>query len=130
MKRNPDARRNCLPIRIDIGVRPERHCRPVRAARSRLNKPDLVLAGLIHIFAFAPRYNIGPAQRAPVLLKTPKGVQCEEMSWGFKSEWPKTQHINAQAERIQQSSTFNKLLNQRCLVPRDGPVGKDHRGNG
>ena len=85
-----------------------------------LEQARLVLAGLIHIFAFAPRYNIGPAQRAPVLLKTPKGVQCKEMTWGFKSEWPKTLHINAQAERIHQSGTFNKLLNQRCLVPMDG----------
>ena len=95
-----------------------------------LEQARLVLAGLSHIFAFAPRYNIGPAQRAPVLLKTPKGVQCEEMSWGFKSELPKTLDINAQPERIQQSSTFNKLLNQGCLVPMDGPVGRDYRGNG
>ena len=28
----------------------------------------LVLAGLVHIFAFAPRYNIGPAQRVPVII--------------------------------------------------------------
>jgi putative SOS response-associated peptidase YedK len=85
-----------------------------------LEQAKLVLAGLIHIFAFAPRYNIGPAQRAPVLLKTPEGVKSEEMTWGFKSEWSKTRHLNAQAERIQQSSTFNKVLGQRCLVPMDG----------
>ncbi|HKI69207.1 MAG TPA: hypothetical protein VKA67_06440 [Verrucomicrobiae bacterium] len=40
----------------------------------------LVLAGLVHIFAFTPRYNIGPAQRAPVIVKPPKGVQCEGMT--------------------------------------------------
>ena len=79
----------------------------------------LVLAGLVHIFAFAPRYNIGPAQRAPVIVKTPKGVKCEEMTWGFKSAGSKALHINAQAERVQTSS-FKKLLGQRCLVPMDG----------
>ncbi|HTQ49174.1 MAG TPA: hypothetical protein VMJ12_00590 [Candidatus Acidoferrales bacterium] len=38
--REPEAASNCLPFRIDIGVPPERHCRHVRATRSRLNKPD------------------------------------------------------------------------------------------
>ena len=80
----------------------------------------LVIAGLVHIFAFAPRYNIGPAQRVPVLMKTLAGVKAVEMRWGIPSEWSKTLHINAQAERIQQTTTFKPLLGQRCLVPMDG----------
>src|ERR1017187_10087745 len=80
----------------------------------------LVIAGLVHIFAFAPRYNIGPAQRVPVLMKTLAGVKAVEMRWGIPSEWSKTLHINAQAERIQQTATFKPLLGQRCLVPMDG----------
>jgi putative SOS response-associated peptidase YedK len=85
-----------------------------------LDQARLVIAGLVHIFAFAPRYNIGPAQRVPVLLDTPAGVKTVEMRWGIPSAWSKTLHINAQAERIQQATTFKPLLAQRCLVPMDG----------
>jgi putative SOS response-associated peptidase YedK len=80
----------------------------------------LVIAGIVHIFAFAPRYNIGPAQCVPVLMETPAGVKAVEMRWGIPSEWSKTLHINAQAERIHQTTTFKPLLGQRCLVPMDG----------
>ena len=85
-----------------------------------LDQARLVMAGVVHIFAFVPRYNIGPAQRIPVIVKTPKGIKCGDMTWGFKSQWSNTLHINAQAERIQLGGTFKKLLNQRCLVPMDG----------
>ena len=85
-----------------------------------LDQARLVIAGLVHIFAFAPRYNIGPAQRVPVLLDTPAGVKTVEMRWGIPSAWSKTLHINAQAERIQQTTPFKPLLGQRCLVPMDG----------
>ena len=80
----------------------------------------LVIAGLVHIFAFAPRYNIGPSQRVPVIMNTAEGVKDVEMRWGIPSAWSKTLHINAQAERIQQTTTFKALLGQRCLVPMDG----------
>ena len=39
-----------------------------------LEQARLVIAGLVHIFAFAPRYNIGPARRVPVILDTAEGV--------------------------------------------------------
>ena len=80
----------------------------------------LVIAGLVRIFGFVPRYNIAPTQRVPVLMDTPAGVEAVEMRWGIPSEWSKTLHINAQAERIQQTITFKPLLGQRCLVPMDG----------
>ncbi len=80
----------------------------------------LVLAGLVHIFAFAPRYNIGPAQRAPVIVHGPKGARQEEMQWGFKSDWSKSLHINAQSERLKETRAFKYILGQRCLVPMDG----------
>jgi putative SOS response-associated peptidase YedK len=85
-----------------------------------LDNAKLVIAGLVRIFGFVPRYNIGPAQRVPVIIDTPAGVKDVEMRWGIPSEWSKTLHINAQAERIQQTTTFKPLLGQRCLVPMDG----------
>ena len=85
-----------------------------------LDQARLVMAGLVHIFAFAPRYNIGPAQRVPVIVNTAEGVKAVEMRWGIPSAWSKTLHINAQAEHIQQTTTFKPLLGQRCLVPMDG----------
>jgi putative SOS response-associated peptidase YedK len=85
-----------------------------------LEQAKLVIAGLVHIFAFAPRYNIGPAQRVPVVLSDAKGARQDEMRWGFKSQWSSTLHINAQAERVRQTATFKALLHQRCLVPMDG----------
>jgi len=68
-----------------------------------LKQARLVIAGLVHIFAFAPRYNIGPAQRVPVILNTAEGVKAMEMRWGIPSAWSKTLHINAQAENIYDS---------------------------
>jgi putative SOS response-associated peptidase YedK len=50
-----------------------------------LEHARLVIAGLVHIFAFAPRYNIGPAQRVPVILDTAEGVKAVEMRWGIRS---------------------------------------------
>jgi putative SOS response-associated peptidase YedK len=85
-----------------------------------LDQARLVIAGLVHIFAFAPRYNIGPAQRVPVILDTAEGVKAVEMRWGIPSAWSKALHINAQAENIHQTTTFKPLLGQRCLVPMDG----------
>src|ERR1017187_5662458 len=85
-----------------------------------LDQARLVIAGLVHIFAYAPRYNIGPAQRVPVLLDSPTGFKAVEMRWGIPSAWSKTLHINAQAENIHQTTTFKPLLGQRCLVPMDG----------
>jgi putative SOS response-associated peptidase YedK len=85
-----------------------------------LEQARLVIAGLVHIFAFAPRYNIGPAQRVPVILDTAEGVKAVEMRWGIPSAWSKTLHINAQAENIHKTTTFKPLLGQRCLVPMDG----------
>ena len=43
-----------------------------------LEQARLVIAGLVHIFAFAPRYNIGPAQRVPVIMNTAEGVTREQ----------------------------------------------------
>ncbi len=85
-----------------------------------LEQARLVIAGLVHIFAFAPRYNIGPAQRVPVILDTAEGVKAVEMRWGIPSAWSKTLHINAQAENIHQTTTFKPLPGQRCLAPMDG----------
>jgi hypothetical protein len=84
------------------------------------------MAGLIHIFAFAPRYNIGPAQRVPVIVNTGDGVKAVEMRWGIPSEWSKTLHINAQAERIQQTTTFKPLLGQPRSEQRPQRASRPH----
>jgi hypothetical protein len=42
----------------------------------------LVLAGLAHIFAFVPRFNIGPVQQVPVLMDTLAGVKAVEIRLG------------------------------------------------
>ena len=55
-----------------------------------------------------------------VIVENSQGVKQTEMGWGFKSEWSNTLHINAQSERIHQTSAFKPLLGQRCLVPMDG----------
>jgi putative SOS response-associated peptidase YedK len=55
-----------------------------------LDQSRLVMAGLVHIFAFAPRFNIGPAKRVPVIVNTPNGIKTEELRWGIPSEWSKT----------------------------------------
>jgi putative SOS response-associated peptidase YedK len=58
-----------------------------------LEQARLVIAGLVHIFAFAPRYNIGPAQRVPVILDTAEGVKAVEMRWGNPDPLPRANSI-------------------------------------
>jgi putative SOS response-associated peptidase YedK len=81
---------------------------------------NLIIAGMVRVLWFAPRYNIAPTQRVPVLIEDAQGVRQVDMRWGFKATWGNTLHINAQAERIQTTATFKALLHQRCLVPMDG----------
>lgn len=92
----------------------------VRTLHPHLEQVKLVIAGLVRNFAFAPRYNVGPSQRVPVLMETMAGVKAMEMRCGIPSAWSKTFHINAQAKGIQEKSTFRPQLGQRCLVPMDG----------
>jgi putative SOS response-associated peptidase YedK len=80
----------------------------------------LVLASMVRVLWFAPRYNIAPTQRVPVVIEDAQGVRQVDMRWGLKAAWGNTLHINAQAEHIQTTATFKALLNQRCLVPMDG----------
>jgi putative SOS response-associated peptidase YedK len=75
---------------------------------------------MVHILFFAPRYNIGPQKRVPVIVADAKGVRQVEMKWGFKSDWSDKLHINAQSEKLKQTPTFSRLRHQPCLVPMDG----------
>ena len=45
-----------------------------------LDQARLVMAGLVHIFAFAPRYNIGPTQSVLVLMETAKGAMNNKLT--------------------------------------------------
>lgn len=76
--------------------------------------------------AWMPRYNIAPAQEAPVIVNTGKAVEAKLMRWGMVPTWaedPSTVAplINARAETLQQKPSFREaFLSRRCLVPADG----------
>lgn len=71
-------------------------------------------------FGFVPRYNIAPTQKVEIIVDTGDGVKQWPMKWGWKAAWGNQLHINAQSEKIFQTSTFKKYLHQRCLIPADG----------
>jgi putative SOS response-associated peptidase YedK len=70
-----------------------------------------------------PRYNIAPAQAAPVILAS---RELTLMRWGLVPLWAKeaqigNRMINARAETVQDKPAFKRLLgHRRCLVPADG----------
>lgn len=72
-----------------------------------------------------PRYNIAPAQLAPVIFKhSPEHL--EMMRWGLIPSWSKEEKgglklINARSETMSEKPLFRKLMGkQRCLVPTTG----------
>jgi putative SOS response-associated peptidase YedK len=91
-------------------------------ARFSLTKDELtILIGEIEIIiSLVARYNIAPAQKAPVIVPSRKGYHSVEMLWGWKPVWSKQLLINAQAETILEKPTFKKHIGNRCLVPADG----------
>lgn len=67
-------------------------------------------------FEFTPRYNIAPAQSAPVVLVENGKFVCREMKWGWTT--PSGLRPNATVETAR---TFRSALaERRCLVPADG----------
>lgn len=76
-------------------------------------------------FGLAPRYNIAPQQRIPVVRARPSR-ELAMVSWGFVPNWAsdlKQAHtpINARCETIREKPMFRVgLAQQRCIVPADG----------
>jgi len=91
-------------------------------ARYSLTKEGLVIQiGEIEIvITFGARYNIAPAQKAPVIVPKHKGYEVVEMLWGWKPVWSKTLLINGQAESVLEKPNFRKHIANRCLIPADG----------
>lgn len=76
---------------------------------------------------FRPRYNLAPAQEAPVVYRLGPGrPKLDLMRWGWTPAWPGQDAgsrllINARAETLAQKATFRKALEaRRCLVLADG----------
>jgi len=75
---------------------------------------------------FAPRYNIAPSQRAPVIANLEGANRIELFQWGLVPSWATdvsigNRMINARAETLADKPSFKRLLkNRRCLVLADG----------
>lgn len=69
---------------------------------------------------FAPRYNIAPQQKAPVIRQADGKPKFEELVWGFRPSWLKDKNkaqINARAETLFSKPMFKQsALSRRCLV--------------
>jgi putative SOS response-associated peptidase YedK len=72
-----------------------------------------------------PRYNIAPAQEAPVIMNYPDR-QMRLLRWGLIPAWAKDEltgykMINARAETLAEKPSFRQPFErQRCLVLADG----------
>ncbi len=81
-------------------------------------------ASVGEIPTFAPRYNIAPQQKAPVIRLFEGQPKFEELRWGFRPAWLKDKNkaqINARAETLFSKPMFKRAaLNQRCLVLASG----------
>ena len=78
-------------------------------------------------FDFAPRYNIAPTQRVPVIHNRASDQPAVEiMRWGLIPIWAKdpaigSRMINARGETVDKKPAFRKALRERrCIVPADG----------
>ncbi|MEM7037984.1 MAG: SOS response-associated peptidase, partial [Bacteroidota bacterium] len=97
--------------------------------RYTLAMPLLEVVDLLFLhspeFALAPRYNIAPTQRLPVITnESPEELQLYR--WGLVPSWAKdpsigNRMINARGETIHQKPSFrNAFKRKRCLVLADG----------
>ena len=74
----------------------------------------------------APRYNIAPSERMPVIVQHEENRKIEVMSWGLVPSWskepkPPFSTFNARAEGIAEKPAFRlPIRRRRCLIPADG----------
>jgi putative SOS response-associated peptidase YedK len=75
---------------------------------------------------FPPRYNIGPTQPVPVVIRENGVPHFRLMRWGLIPAWVKDPRqfallINARAETVLDKPAFkNAMKRRRCLLPADG----------
>ena len=75
-----------------------------------------------------PRYNIAPAQQAPVVRISPTDNQLhiDYLKWGLLPSWAKdtsigSKMINARSETVDQKPSFKSALkHRRCIIPANG----------
>src|SRR5262245_11244796 len=76
----------------------------------------------------APRWNVAPTDRVPVVRLNPKtrARSLDLLRWGLIPSWAKDEKIgfttiNARAEEIETKAAFKEpVKKRRCLVPVDG----------
>jgi putative SOS response-associated peptidase YedK len=74
----------------------------------------------------APRYNIAPAQRSPIVIAVEKGRTLHLARWGLVPSWSRDLSlgggmINAPAETLEEKPAYREAFQaQRCLVPANG----------
>lgn len=90
---------------------------------------DLFGADIAHLEpAYAPRYNVAPTQRAPILVpRDGAGRVFLTARWGLVPHWVKDPAefkatlVNARAESAHQKPSFRDALRSaRCVVPASG----------
>lgn len=75
---------------------------------------------------FAPRYNLAPTTRVPVVKATAAGRTLVLHHWGLIPSWAKDPALagrlaNARAETVAEKPSFRgPFRSRRCLVPADG----------
>ena len=97
--------------------------------RPRLKKTELALADLIKQKwpDLAPRYNISPGTKIPVIRVDPEaGATLTEIKWGLLPYWAKEPKIayntiNTMAETVEAKASYRvPFKKRRCLIPADG----------
>ncbi len=79
-----------------------------------------------NLISLPKRYNIAPAQNAPVIIYQQQEHHLALFRWGLIPSWAKNSSIgnrmiNARAESISEKPSFRKPFRRsRCLVPADG----------
>ena len=75
---------------------------------------------------YAPRFNVAPTDRAPVVVQAPSGRRLGALRWGLVPPWARdasvgNRMINARSESVATRAAFRDAFQRRrCLVPADG----------
>ncbi|MBI4842162.1 MAG: SOS response-associated peptidase [candidate division NC10 bacterium] len=107
--------------------------------RFSLGTPASTLATQFELFeapAWAPRYNIGPTQSAPTVVRAASQLarRFTLHRWGLIPPWAKdpgigSRLINARAETVATKPAFRQALRERrCLILADGFYEWQRRG--
>ncbi len=80
----------------------------------------------------APRYNIAPGQRVPLIRATPEGRVLGDAEWSWRPRWAPAKGprpINARSETAADKPLFrDAFARRRALIPADGFYEWLHRG--